>query len=247
MPAHATVVIEEVLGRSTQGVTEPFICRGDDGDIYYVKGYGAGRHSLIAEWVAAHLASAFGLPIADYALAEVPEQLVAAKVLPDIGDLGAGFVFASRKLTNAQELSPTTRDRVPDELARDVLVFDWWVRNEDRHLTDFGGNPNMLWDVAGDQLVVIDHNKAFDTDFHPERFLESHAFADRWNEVFGDHDLRSTYKSRMELALQCLPVARASIPDSWWWVGDGVPANVSWDAIAACLERCHRDDFWDLP
>ena len=38
MPAQPTVVIEEVLGRSTQGMTRPFICRGDDGEIYYVKG-----------------------------------------------------------------------------------------------------------------------------------------------------------------------------------------------------------------
>jgi hypothetical protein len=88
MPAQPTVVIEEVMGRSTQGMTEPFICRGDDGETYYVKGHGAGRRSLIAEWVAGHLATAFGLPVAEYALAEVPEQLVAAKVRADIGELG---------------------------------------------------------------------------------------------------------------------------------------------------------------
>ena len=33
-----SVVIEEVLGRSLQGKTQPFICRGDDGETYYVKG-----------------------------------------------------------------------------------------------------------------------------------------------------------------------------------------------------------------
>lgn len=247
MPAQPTVVIEEVLGRSTQGVTEPFICRGDDGETYYVKGHGAGRRSLIAEWVAGHLATAFGLPVADYALAEVPELLVEARVRADIGDLGAGLVFASRKLPNAQELTPTTRDRVPPALARDVLVFDWWLHNEDRHLTELGGNPNLLWDVAGAQLVVIDHNQAFDPGFDPRRFLESHVFADHWNAVFGDHDLRAAYRSRMKAALQCLPDARASMPDAWWWAGEGVPAQLSWEAIAACLERCHRDDFWNLP
>lgn len=247
MSAQPTVVIEEVLGRSTQGVTEPFICRGDDGETYYVKGYGAGRRSLIAEWVAGHLATAFGLPVADYALAEVPEQLVAAKVRRDIGDLGAGLVFASRKLPNAQELTPTTRDRVHQGLARDVLAFDWWLHNEDRHLTEQGGNPNLLWDVAGAQLVVIDHNQAFDPSFDPQRFLDSHVFADHWNDVFGDHDLRAVYRGRMEAALQCLPAARASMPDSWWWAGEGVPAQISWGAIADCLERCRRDDFWNLP
>ena len=36
------VVIEEIIGRSVQGVTRPFICRGDDGIVYFVKGRGAG-------------------------------------------------------------------------------------------------------------------------------------------------------------------------------------------------------------
>jgi hypothetical protein len=247
MLAQPTMFIEEVLGRSTQGITLPFICRGDDGATYYVKGHGAGRRSLIAEWVAGHLASAFGLPVADYALAEVPEQLVAAKVRTDIGDLGAGLVFASRMLSNAQELSPTTKDLVPAQSARDVLVFDWWLHNEDRHLTELGGNPNLLWDVAGAQLVVIDHNQAFDPDFDAQRFLNSHVFASHWNAVLSDHVLRATYRDRMEKALQCLPTARASIPTDWWWAGEGVPANVSWDAIVTCLERCHCDDFWNMP
>lgn len=50
--ATAPVVIEQVLGRSCQGVTQPFICVGDDGETYYVKGAGAGRRSLVSEWVA---------------------------------------------------------------------------------------------------------------------------------------------------------------------------------------------------
>lgn len=110
--------------RSPQGTTEPFICRGDDGEIYYVKGAGAGRRSLICEWVAAHLATAFGLPIAGYALAEVPEALVSLGVRADIRDLGAGLVFASRQLAYVQELTPTTRELVPGAVCLDVLVFD---------------------------------------------------------------------------------------------------------------------------
>ena len=241
-----SVIIEEVLGRSPQGKTEPFICRGNDGETYYVKGAGAGRRSLICEWVAAHLATEFGLPIADYAMAEVPAALVSFGVRADIRDLGAGLVFASRRLSNVQELTPTTRDLVPDELALDVLVFDWWLQNEDRHLTENGGNPNLLWDVTGEQLAVIDHNMAFDPGFNTTNFLESHVFADHWNSVFSDHLVRVAYQNRMAKALTCLPAIRASIPDSWWWVDDGVPASVSWDAIAACLDRCNHQDFWDI-
>lgn len=35
------VEIEEVIGRSEQGITEPYICRGVDNYFYYVKGRGA--------------------------------------------------------------------------------------------------------------------------------------------------------------------------------------------------------------
>lgn len=45
------IQIVEILGRSIQGVTRPFQCRCENGDLYYVKGHGAGRQSLIAEYV----------------------------------------------------------------------------------------------------------------------------------------------------------------------------------------------------
>jgi len=117
---------------------------------------------VAAARLAAHMATAFGLPIADYAMAQVPVELVSFGVRADIRELGAGLVFASRRLPHVQELTPTTRDLVPDSVALDVLVFDWWLHNEDRHLTESGGNPNLLWDVTGEQLAVIDHNLAFD-------------------------------------------------------------------------------------
>lgn len=41
-----TVEIVEILRRSEQGMTKPFICRGDDGEIYFVKGQNAGHRSL---------------------------------------------------------------------------------------------------------------------------------------------------------------------------------------------------------
>ncbi|WP_370444568.1 HipA family kinase [Limnohabitans sp. Rim8] len=33
----SVVIIEEIRDRSPHGKTEPFICRGDDGEIYYVR------------------------------------------------------------------------------------------------------------------------------------------------------------------------------------------------------------------
>ena len=140
----------------------------------------------------------------------------------------------------------TTRDLVPHVVARDVLVFDWWIRNEDRHLSPHGGNPNLLWDVLGEELAVIDHNQAFDRDFDKAQFLATHVFADAWNDVFSDHDLRTSYVARMKSALERAEKLRASIPDSWWWVDDGVPADVSWDELLGVLARCRHHDFWNI-
>lgn len=240
-----TVFIEEILGRAHQGITLPFVCRGDDGSLYYVKGCGAGRRSQICEWVAAQLATAFGIPIAEYALAVVPEELLEAQALPSINDLGSGLVFASRELPHTQELNITTRARVTAELAMDILVFDWWLHNEDRHMTECGGNPNLLWDMQGDALVVIDHNQAFDRSFDSTHFFESHAFAGYWNQIYSDHIQREHYQTKLAELLSGLSTIRASIPDSWWFVDDGVPADITWDEIATCLTRCRQEDFWN--
>lgn len=243
----ATIFIDEVLGRAQQGITEPFICRGDDGAIYFIKGKGAGRRSQICEWVSAQLATEFGLPIAEYAFAEVAEELIEANAFPGISQLGSGIVFASRELPHPQELTAITRDLVPDQLASDVLVFDWWLHNEDRHLTERGGNPNLLWDMQNSELVVIDHNQAFDRHFNPSNFLKTHVFASNWNDIFSDHLQREHYASKLEAILPRLAGIRANIPDSWWFVDDGVPADVTWDEIETCLQRCRQEDFWNTP
>lgn len=136
-------------------------------------------------------------------------------------------------------------DRVLDDLAMDILVFDWWVRNDDRKLTSLGGNPNLLWDVRADELKVIDHNLAFDRDFKADDFLTGHVFRDRWNRVFGDLDLRQHYLTRIENSLQNLAGLRDSIPDCCWWLDEGVPADVTWDEIEVVLLRARQPQFWD--
>jgi hypothetical protein len=174
-------------------------------------------------------------------------MLVALKVRSDMGELGAGVAFASRQLPHVQELNLTTLELVPPELAMDVLVFDWWLRNEDRKLTAMGGNVNLLWDVAAGEMAVIDHNQAFDRDFNAKNFLETHVFASFWNAVYGDHAERRRYLVKMEAVLERLNFVRDSIPDSWWWVDDGVPADVTWDEIFTTLARCRQDSFWNIP
>ncbi|MDX9944074.1 MAG: hypothetical protein RBS35_04675, partial [Azonexus sp.] len=88
-----------------------------------------------------------------------------------------------------------------------MLVFDWWLHNEDRYLTELGGNPNLLWDIQAEQLAVIDHNQAFDPDFDTAHFLASHVFSACWNRVSTDLVEQAKYLEKMETVLADLNAA----------------------------------------
>ncbi|WOG27749.1 hypothetical protein P6910_24910 [Endozoicomonas sp. 8E] len=86
---------------------------------------------------------------------------------------------------------------VPEQLQNDVLVFDRWIRNEDRTR----GNTNLLWAPREDRLVIIDHNLAFDPDFTGESFFKYHVFNSAQGRIFGDLATIAEYKERMEVTL----------------------------------------------
>ncbi|HDR8924542.1 TPA: hypothetical protein QDB26_001001 [Burkholderia vietnamiensis] len=236
------VQIMEILERSTQGITEPFLCRGDDGVLYYAKGRAAGRKSLVAEWLASSLAKEFGLPVAPFAVGEVDEAIIQYGA-PELGDLGAGYVFLSRRIESVMELVWLNIQEVPAGVRSDVLVFDYWVRNQDRILTELGGNPNLLWDPARKEIVVIDFNQAFDADFDCNTFFSSHAFAGSWDHVFGDLVERQHYEDRLRTALGQFESICDRMPDSWWWLDDDLPLNFSHDDARSILTEC-LPNFW---
>lgn len=240
------IQIVEILGRSIQGVTRPFICRGEDDCTYFVKGHGAGRPSLIAEYVCGKLALAFGLPVADFEIVEVAPELIEWGGIEDAQDLGAGLAFGSRTLPHVQEFNYAMLPDVDVQLRKDILVFDWWVHNGDRNLTEKGGNPNLLWDQDANELAVIDHNQAFDPDFDPLLFSQTHVFHQDLPFVFGDMVERMAYQARLAGAFAELEQACDTVPPDWWWVDQGVPANFDRESARATLERYTSNDFWRI-
>lgn len=244
-----SLTIVEVIERSVQGRTEPYVCRADDGEVYFVKGRSATRPGLIAEWLCARLGEALGLPVAPYAIATVPDELVEADLSGGLRDLGGGAVFASRRV-QAVELTEAHRHGVPAAVRRDVVAFDWWVRNDDRNLTAAGGNPNLLWNPAGDgALVVIDHNLAFDPDFSAADFVKLHVFADEIPALFSDFLLRQDYARRFAEALGIWQEACDNLPASWSYVDPEctVPVEFPFPRVRKLLQRGLTDDFWVLP
>lgn len=240
------VTIQQVRGRAEQGMTSPFLCLGDDGYWYYVKGCGAGLRSLICEWVVGRMARAFGLPVPPFEQLDVPEALIVTDVRPDLAELGPGLVFGSRRVDFVQELSVSHLTKIASPLRQDVLVFDWWVHNLDRHLTSLGGNPNLLWDQANGALVVIDHNQAFDPGFNSEVFFDQlrHVFLPASGGLCDDLIGRALYAERFSVGLAVFDQACAEIPDSWWWVDHDVPVNFDRQQARDLLMRYVREDFW---
>lgn len=242
-----TVEVVEVLRRSDQGMTKPYICRCDDNETYFVKGRGAGRQSLIREWIAGNLGAAFGLPLAPFEIVNVPDELMElSSPLLDLYDLGTGLAFGSQLVEGVMEITTSVIDVIPIELQRDVLIFDWWIRNGDRMMSEKGGNPNLFWEPSSEQLVVIDHNQAFGEDFDKGIFLNLHIFADCQHGLFGDFVMRRDYTQRFAEALRRWPDIIANMPEEWIYLDPEmtIPANVNLDDYRAVLDLSQHEDFW---
>jgi len=243
------IQIIEILGRAEQGVTQPFLCKADDDQLYYVKGIGshAGHRSLLNEWTAGHLAEAFGLPIPSFKIVEIHPTLLEI-VQPEWLSLGSGAAFGSQVLSFNKELQWKQLNSIPlssqQDLQQDILVFDWWINNEDRNLTEKGGNPNLLWDTQQKKLAVIDHNAAFDPQFNTKRFFENHVFRDQYAFVFEDCVTRLHYMDRMRAAFTAFDKACDNSPIEWWWIDQDVPCSFNRTDIRQLLERFEDQSFW---
>ena len=196
--------------------SNPFYCRGEDGLAYFVKGRGAGRQSQIAEYVGGRLARNFGLPVPDFEVVEVPQELIAWCGRNDAHELGEGLAFASKELPHVQEFSFSLIPKVPEQLRKDVAVFDWWIHNADRKLTEKGGNPNLLWNLVDSRLAVIDHNQAFDMGFDTQSFAELHVFHQDFLPIADDWVERQAYADRLSAAFAEFDLACDNVPPEWW-------------------------------
>jgi hypothetical protein len=233
--------IVEVLGHAEQGKSLPYLCRAEDGKLYYVKGQQTNRASLWAEWICAHLAQALKLPIPPFSLVQVDEALLPELPL-DLRAIGSLPAFGSCQHPSAAWLELGAVRQVPAKVQQEVLVFDWWVHNTDRLV----GNPNLLWDADQDALVVIDHNLALDPEFDPKTFLEHHVFAQQWSAVLDDLVTREEFAQRLMAALPAAQRACATAPEAWMWENAefDVPARFNSGSALELLSRCATLELW---
>lgn len=265
------MTITEILGRSEQGTTRPFVCRGDSWGTYYVKGAFAGKRSLCCEWVAHRLVqrvlpnAPLGVPM--FKMAEVSRALIQGSARKDARDLGEGQVFASWRIEGGQELHWSAAQGWPEETMALLLLMDLWIQNEDRSLSELGGNPNLmveqipplpdddpegaLWkdQPRREMLWAYDFNLAFDEDFSRERFFGAHVFGaalKQWPEGF-----RERMEPNLRDGLHEVRSIFAELPLEWLHVdGDeSLPVQLDVERVCSVLELPFTEPakFWTLP
>lgn len=221
--------------------------RDTDGDVYVVKGVNrVGASSLISELLCAELGKRLDLPIPEYALMDVPEPLIQASLLESPEDLSGGLAFASRLAPNAAQLSYFGVDEIPEWLQQRVLVFDKWVCNGDRKLTEKGGNVNLLT-VQG-ELCVIDHNAAFNMVDGDSDVITDHVFCRQAN-AFDDMFVRDDHKALLDRALGAWGTIIDLLPDSWvhpYPYDDEIESQPTLDQRFDQLNRIANDTFWSM-
>lgn len=242
-----TVQIVEILRRSSQGISEPFICRSDTGDLYYVKGRNAGRPDIINELLVGQLAQKIGLPIAPFSIVEVPEALIAANSALNADDLGSGLCFGSLYKEGTSELKITEANNLDINLKIRLFFFDRWIRNGDRTLTEHGGNPNLLWDASKENIYVIDHNLAFDNSVSLGELLKTHVFADVMSNLTQVSLLSDEIRSNFNNALSDWESIVEAIPEEWFFSYSDDTIRVPYDLnrVEATLRRIENEDFWE--
>lgn len=202
-----------------QGQTQPLYCKADDDYFYFVKYLeGATANGLVKEWICGKMAQDFGFNVPCFQPAYVVQTLINS--YPSFNKSNVinlpkeGVVFASQQVDFAQDFSVSNIDLVPVEKQQDLLVFDLWVRNDDRNLTPKGGNVNLLWSVENYDFYVFDHNLAFDV--CDDGFLRTHVFRKSISEVYGlDLCERNDYELKLQNLVQKWDNYVSSCPKEW--------------------------------
>jgi hypothetical protein len=176
-----------VVSTLKRGSSWPVVVETDSGRfVTKLRGAAQGVPALIAEVIAAELATIAGLPVPERVIVELewpmPSDLRVDEFL-DLLSRSPGENLGFRWLEGARELTPKELAAVPDEFAGALLWFDALVSNYDRSAS----NPNLLWWKG--QPWLIDHGATLTFQYDwagiseatpREPFaLDAHVFAER--------------------------------------------------------------------
>lgn len=220
-------------------MTQPYLCTLSDGEQYYVKGRKATIKGCISEAICAGIGREFGLPIPDFCFVEIDSNLTKYD-RQAASDLGDGFAFASKSINSITEVKISDLDYFDIEILRKIFLFDSWIMNEDRTGTEFGGNPNLFFKTTTKDLMVIDHNLAFDNKFDIESQKKLHICRKSWYSDPQDVLLRSIFEPQMKSAFAHLDQKIDQLPNEWLQ-----SESAFLRFVEKSLRRYDDDQFWE--
>lgn len=226
---------------SEQGFSQPYHCIAENGHEYFVKGLRSRRSSQINEWLCANMAQALHLPIAPFALLNVPDELF-DELTPEQQKIGTGAAFGSQAQRDQVHVLPKHLQYIPIDLQRKIAAFDWLIQNMDRTQH----NPNLLFQPATKQLTVIDHNVAFDPDFQATQFVQTHIFQQAFADCLYDIDHQDKITDWLLPAVAAFQAALNTLPPEWAWVNpeQDIPSNYPYHHAQTMINRLNNGTLW---
>lgn len=123
--------------------------------------------------------------------------------------------LTSKQVTSVTELKYETVKNINTQLKLSVLIFDLWLENEDRTLSEKGGNPNLLWKTDDSSLYVIDHNMIFEDAFNKAEFWKTHVFRSQLDHKQYDIFEAGAFETQMHNSLASWETAWHNMPSEW--------------------------------
>lgn len=234
------IMVKSIIRRMHQGATGPYLCMGEDNKLYVVKGPNTTYKGLINEWICAHLGQEIHLPIPAFSTAYIDRTLI------EYGDydLDEGEWFASEYQHNIQDVTYNILGHFGHENLKLLFVFDYWIQNGDRNLTDIGGNPNLFVSPLDKRFFVLDHNLAFDKNFDAcfAKNKSIHLGASSWYAAQLELYETNNYKMTLNAALSKIDNILNSVPQEWVEKSEdsSILAN-----IKLILSRINSAEFWE--
>ncbi len=215
--------ISTILKISEQGISRPYVCTDEKGEIRWCKGNHTGIRSVISEWICARLARQLELPIPDFAILKLDLSLFnewrryKSEAPPEIVTAANQYVFASLNISNSKDVMEPKEDlaHIDKTLLARIYLFDHIIQNTDRT----SWNSNLL--VNGN-VYIIDHNNAFDPSFSPSAFAEEHVLREFKDAICKEEKTRISHAVAELAAGTFLDEIWSEMPDAWADVGSDV-------------------------